>query len=293
MIKKAVIPAAGYGTRFLPASKSVPKEMIPVVDKPTIQYVVEEAVEAGIEEILIVVSNGKDAIKQHFSPNVELEALLEKKGKTKELEAMQSLSKLAKIQYVHQLEMRGLGDAVRYAKDFAGKDPVAVLLGDTILRSHREQSVLRSMVDIYDQHGGSVIALREMPRSVISRYGVVACEPTKEEGVVRITGLVEKPAPEKAPSLLAVSARYIITPRIFEFLENTQPGFGGEIQITDALNAVAQLEPMSGFQYDGIRLDIGNKLEFIKSNLLLGLERPDMKDDLMKFIVGLKKSGTC
>ncbi|MDA0752670.1 MAG: UTP--glucose-1-phosphate uridylyltransferase [Verrucomicrobia bacterium] len=293
MIKKAVIPAAGYGTRFLPASKSVPKEMIPVVDKPTIQYVVEEAVEAGIEEILIVVSNGKDAIKQHFSPNVELEALLEKKGKTEELEAMQSLSKLANIQYVHQLEMRGLGDAVRYAKDFAGKDPVAVLLGDTILRSHREQSVLRSMVDIYDQHGGSVIALREMPRSVISRYGVVACEPTTEEGVVRITGLVEKPAPEKAPSLLAVSARYIITPRIFEFLENTQPGFGGEIQITDALNAVAQLEPMSGFQYDGIRLDIGNKLEFIKSNLLLGLERPDMKDDLMKFIVGLKKSGTC
>lgn len=293
MIKKAVIPAAGYGTRFLPASKSVPKEMIPVVDKPTIQYVVEEAVEAGIEEILIVVSNGKDAIKQHFSPNVELEALLEKKGKTEELEAMQSLSKLANIQYVHQLEMRGLGDAVRYAKDFAGKDPVAVLLGDTILRSHREQSVLRSMVDIYDQHGGSVIALREMPRSVISRYGVVACEPTTEEGVVRITGLVEKPAPEKAPSLLAVSARYIITPRIFEFLENTQPGFGGEIQITDALNAVAQLEPMSGFQYDGIRLDIGNKLEFIKSNLLLGLERPDMKDDLMQFIVGLKKSGTC
>jgi UTP--glucose-1-phosphate uridylyltransferase len=293
MIKKAVIPAAGYGTRFLPASKSVPKEMIPVVDKPTIQYVVEEAVEAGIEEILIVVNNGKDAIKQHFSPNVELEALLEKKGKTAELEAMQSLSKLANIQYVHQLEMRGLGDAVRYAKDFAGKDPVAVLLGDTILRSHREQSVLRSMVDIYDQHEGSVIALREMPRSVISRYGVVACEPTKEEGVVRITGLVEKPAPEKAPSLLAVSARYIITPRIFEFLENTQPGFGGEIQITDALNAVAQLEPMSGFQYDGIRLDIGNKLEFIKSNLLLGLERPDMKDKLMKFIIGLKKSGTC
>jgi len=149
------------------------------------------------------------------------------------------------------------------------------------------------MVDIYDQHGGSVIALREMPRSVISRYGVVACEPTTEEGVVRITGLVEKPAPEKVPSLLAVSARYIITPRIFKFLENTQPGFGGEIQITDALNAVAQLEPMSGFQYDGIRLDIGNKLEFIKSNLLLGLERPDMKDDLMQFIVGLNKSGTC
>jgi len=292
MIKKAVIPAAGYGTRFLPASKSVPKEMIPVVDKPTIQYVVEEAVEAGIEEILIIVSDGKDAIKQHFAPHAELESILEKKGKTEELEAMQSLSKLAKIQYVHQLEMRGLGDAVRYAKDFAGNDPVAVLLGDTILHSHREQSVLGSMVDIYAQHKGSVIALREMPRSVISRYGVVACEPTQDEGVVRITGLVEKPAPENAPSLLAVSARYIITPRIFEFLENTQPGFGGEIQITDALNAVAQLEPMSGFQYDGIRLDIGNKLEFIKSNLLLGLERSDMKDDLLQFINEIKKPNT-
>ena len=292
MIKKAVIPAAGYGTRFLPASKSVPKEMIPVVDKPTIQYVVEEAVEAGIEEILIVVSEGKDAIKQHFAPHAELESILEKKGKLTELEAMQSLSKLARIQYVHQLEMRGLGDAVRYAKDFAGNDPVAVLLGDTILRSHGEQSVLRSMVDIYEQYKGSVIALREMQKSVISRYGVVACMPTQNERVVRITGLVEKPAPEKAPSLLAVSARYIITPRIFDYLEQTQPGFGGEIQITDALNAVAQLEPMSGFQYDGIRLDIGNKLEFIKSNILLGLERPDMREDLMQFIADLKTSAS-
>ena len=292
MIKKAVIPAAGYGTRFLPASKSVPKEMIPVVDKPTIQYVVEEAVEAGIEEILIIVSDGKDAIKQHFAPHPELEAILEKKGKRADLEAMQSLSKLAKIQYVHQLEMRGLGDAVRYAKAFAGNDPVAVLLGDTILRSHSEQSVLGSMVDIYSQNKGSVIALREMPRSVISRYGVVACESTQDEGVVRITGLVEKPAPENAPSLLAVSARYIITPRIFEFLEKTQPGFGGEIQITDALHAVAQLETMSGFQYDGIRLDIGNKLEFIKSNLLLGLERSDMRDDLLQFINGIKNNYT-
>jgi len=286
MIKKAVIPAAGYGTRFLPASKSVPKEMIPVVDKPTIQYVVEEAVEAGIEEILIIVSDGKDAIKQHFAPHPELEAILEKKGKRADLEAMQSLSKLAKIQYVHQLEMRGLGDAVRYAKAFAGNDPVAVLLGDTILRSHSEQSVLGSMVDIYSQNKGSVIALREMPRSVISRYGVVACESTQDEGVVRITGLVEKPAPEKAP------ARYNITPRIFEFLEKTQPGFGGEIQITDALHAVAQLETMSGFQYDGIRLDIGNKLEFIKSNLLLGLERSDMRDDLLQFINGIKNNYT-
>lgn len=290
MIKKAVIPAAGYGTRFLPASKSVPKEMIPVVDKPTIQYVVEEAVEAGVEEILMVVSEGKDAIRQHFSSNTELEAILERKGKVEELAAMRSLSNLANIQYVNQLEMKGLGDAVRYAKDFAGNDPVAVLLGDTILRSNRKQSVLKSMVDIYDQQQGSVIALREMPRSVISRYGVVACEPAQGEGVIRITGLVEKPSPEKAPSLLAVSARYIITPRIFDFLEQTQPGFGGEIQITDALNAVAQLEPMFGFQYDGIRLDIGNKLEFIKSNLLLGLERPDMKKDLLQFLDEIKNS---
>lgn len=291
MIKKAVIPAAGFGTRFLPASKSIPKEMIPVVDKPTIQYVVEEAVEAGIKQILIVVSEGKDAIKQHFSPNVELETLLEKKGKSEALELVRSLSQMADIQYVHQLEMRGLGDAVRYAKAFAGEDPVAVLLGDTILKSNSEKSVLQSMVDIYNEHHGSVIALREMSRSNISRYGVVSCEPMSD-GVVRINGLVEKPEPDKAPSLLAVSARYIITPRIFEFLAQTKPGFGGEIQVTDALNSLSKSEPMFGFQYNGTRHDIGNKLEFIKSNLLLGMDHPDMRDDLVRFIKDTYKSIT-
>ena len=174
MIKKAVIPAAGFGTRFLPASKSIPKEMIPVVDKPTIQYVVEEAVEAGIEEILIVVSSGKDAIKDHFRTHAELEALLDKKGKTDALECIQALSGLARIQYANQLEMKGLGDAVLCAKEFAGQDPVAILLGDTIIRSKSGQSALQSMVRIHDKHGGSVIALRKMPRSRISQYGVVS-----------------------------------------------------------------------------------------------------------------------
>ncbi|MBT5927117.1 MAG: UTP--glucose-1-phosphate uridylyltransferase GalU [Verrucomicrobia bacterium] len=283
MIKKAVIPAAGFGTRFLPASKSVPKEMIPVVDKPTIQYVVEEAVEAGIEEILIIVSSGKDAIKEHFASNIELEAILEKKGKVKELKCVQSLSHLAHIQYTNQLEMKGLGDAVLCAKEFAGKDPVAILLGDTIIRSKTEHSALQSMVKIHDKHGGSVIALRKMPRSKISQYGVVSGKELGE-GVIEIDHLVEKPEPDKAPSLLAVSARYIVTPKIFEFLENTQPGFGGEIQITDALNALAKEERMFGFQFDGSRLDIGNKLEFIKSNVILGLEKPDIRDDLMHFL---------
>ncbi|MDC0325327.1 UTP--glucose-1-phosphate uridylyltransferase GalU [bacterium] len=283
MIKKAVIPAAGFGTRFLPASKSVPKEMIPVVDKPTIQYVVEEAVEAGIEDILIIVSTGKDAIKEHFASNDELEAVLEKKGKVKELDCVRSLSHLARIQYIHQEEMRGLGDAVLYAKEFAGQDPVAILLGDTIIKSNTETSALQSMVRIHDTHGGSVIALREMPRSKISQYGVVSGTEIGE-GVIEIDHLVEKPEPDKAPSLLAVSARYIVTPKIFDFLKNTQPGFGGEIQITDALNALAKEEKMFGFQFNGSRLDIGNKLEFIKSNILVGLERSDIREDLLHFL---------
>jgi UTP--glucose-1-phosphate uridylyltransferase len=283
LIKKAVIPAAGFGTRFLPASKSIPKEMIPVVDKPTIQYVVEEAVEAGIEEILIVVSSGKDAIKDHFRTHAELEALLDKKGKTDALQRIQALSGLARIQYVNQLEMKGLGDAVLCAKEFAGQDPVAILLGDTIIRSKSEQSALQSMVRIHDTHGGSVIALRKMPRSMISQYGVVSGKEIGE-GTIEIDHLVEKPSPDKAPSNLAVSARYIVTPKIFEFLENTKPGFGGEIQITDALNALAAEERMFGFQFEGSRLDIGNKLEFIKSNLLMGLERADIRDDLMSFL---------
>ncbi len=289
MIKKAVIPAAGFGTRFLPASKSVPKEMIPVVNKPTIQYVVEEAVDAGIEDILIIVSTGKDAIKDHFKSNDELEALLEKKGKTKELDCIQSLSRMARIQYTNQLEMKGLGDAVLCAKDFAGSDPVAILLGDTIIRSNSEFSALQSMVKIHDTHGGSVIALREMPRSKISQYGVVSGTEISER-VIEIDHLVEKPEPDKAPSLLAVSARYIVTPTIFELLENTDPGFGGEIQITDALNQLAQQERMFGFQFDGTRLDIGNKLEFIKSNVLLGLERPDIREDLRQFLLDLTKN---
>ena len=257
--------------------------MIPVVDKPTIQYVVEEAVEAGIEEILIVVSSGKDAIKDHFRTHAELEALLNKKGKTDALECIQALAGLARIQYENQVEMKGLGDAVLCAKEFAGQDPVAILLGDTIIRSKSEQSALQSMVRIHDTHCGSVIALRKMPRSMISQYGVVSGKEIGER-VIEIDHLVEKPSPDKAPSNLAVSARYIVTPKIFEFLENTAPGFGGEIQITDALNALAAEERMFGFEFEGSRLDIGNKLEFIKSNLLMGLERDDIRDDLMSFL---------
>lgn len=290
MIKKAVIPAAGFGTRFLPASKSIPKEMIPVVDKPTIQYIVEEAVEAGIEDILIVVSPGKHAIQEHFAPHAELEQLLEKKGKTDTLNRLRPLSDMARIQYVHQKQMRGLGDAVLYAKAFAGPDPVAILLGDTIIRSNSQASILQSMVQVHENYGRSVIGLREVPRSRISQYGVVSGEMV-EDRVIRINRLVEKPAPEEAPSLLAVSARYIVTPKLFEYLETTQPGVGGEIQITDALNAMAQEEGMYGFQLDGQRLDIGNKLEFIKSNVLLGLDHPEIKTELHQFLEGLFGGG--
>jgi UTP--glucose-1-phosphate uridylyltransferase len=283
LIRKAVIPAAGFGTRFLPASKSIPKEMIPVVDKPTIQYVVEEAVQAGIEEILVIVSSGKDAIREHFAPHDALEHLLEKKGKAKELKCVRSLSDMAKMHYVHQESMRGLGDAIRYAKDFADGDPFAILLGDTVIRSHTKISVLQSMVQIHDKHESSVIALRAMPRSSISQYGVISGKAIGDR-LFEIDQLVEKPDAAQAPSLLAVSARYIVTSRIFEHLEGTRPGFGGEIQITDALNTLAQREKMLGFQFEGERLDIGNKLEFIKSNVIMGLEQPDMKADLEDFL---------
>jgi len=288
VITRAIIPAAGFGTRFLPASKAIPKELIPVVDKPTIQYVVEEAVEAGIREILIIISKGKEAICSHFESNPELETLLLKKGKHETLEAMKKLSHLARIQYAYQEEMKGLGDAILCARTFASSEPVAILLGDTILHAQGPVSPLQSMVDLHNQTNGSVIALRKVPLHMVSQYGVVSGKPISKR-ITRIEGLIEKPPREQAPSQLAVSARYIVTPGLFEKLDTTPPGVGGEIQITDALHALAQSEPVFGLAFEGARLDIGNQLEFIKSNLLMGLEDPRMKEPLWDFIQSLKQ----
>jgi UTP--glucose-1-phosphate uridylyltransferase len=281
MIHKAVIPAAGFGTRFLPATKSQPKEMLPVVDIPVIQYVVEEAVASGITDILMVIGRGKRAIEEHFDRSFELEAELEAKGKLRELESIRRISRLANIHFIWQKQMLGLGDAIRCARDHVGNEPFAVLLGDTIV--HGKPPATKQLLDVFRKYGTSVVALEEVSRDRVSRYGVVAPEPI-DERVCRIVDLVEKPAPEKAPSNLAVASRYILTPDIFEFLDQVKPGKGGEIQITDALRMQAQQKPIHGCRVDARRLDIGNTLGFIKANILLGLERTDLRRDLATFL---------
>ena len=282
MIRKAVIPAAGFGTRFLPATKSQPKEMLPVVDIPVIQYVVEEAVASGITDILMVIGRGKRAIEEHFDRSFELETELEAKGKLRELESIRRISRLANIHFVWQKQMLGLGDAIRCARDHVGDAPFAVLLGDTIV--HGKPPATRQLLDVFRKYGTSVVALEEVSRDRVSRYGVVAPEPI-DERVCRILDLVEKPAPEKAPSNLAVASRYVLTPDIFGFLDQVKPGKGGEIQITDALRMQAQQKPIHGCRVDARRLDIGNTLGFIKANILLGLERTDLRGDLADFLL--------
>ena len=281
MVRKAVIPAAGFGTRFLPATKSQPKEMLPVVDIPVIQYVVEEAVASGITDILMIIGRGKRAIEEHFDRSFELEAELEAKGKIKELESIRRLSNLANIHFIWQKQMLGLGDAIRCARHHVGDEPCAVLLGDTIV--HGKPPATKQLLDVFRKYGTSVVALEEVSRDRVSRYGVVAPEPI-DDRVCRVVDLVEKPAPDQAPSNLAIASRYILTPDIFELLDQVKPGKGGEIQITDALRMQAHRKPIHGCRVHARRLDIGNTLGFIKANILLGLERSDLQRELAAFL---------
>ena len=286
-IRKAVIPAAGFGTRFLPISKAIPKEMLPVVDKPVIQYVVEEAVASGITDILLIISRGKRAIEEHFISNFELESDLESKGKFEQLEELRKLQSLARIHFVFQPKMGGLGDAIRCAKEHVGDEPFAVLLGDALVSpSAGAKPVLRQLMDVQEKHGGSVVALEEVAQEKVSRYGIMGGDQI-EPNVIRANQFVEKPKPEEAPSRLAVSARYLLTPGIFDELENTPLGKGGELQLTDAMASLMKKEPLFGVRYDGRRHDIGNKLDFVKANLFWGLQREDMADELRKFIKDL------
>jgi len=282
MVRKAVIPAAGFGTRFLPATKSQPKEMLPVVDIPVIQYVVEEAVASGITDIVMIIGRGKRAIEEHFDRSFELEAELEAKGKHRELEAIRRISRLADIHFIWQKQMLGLGDAIRCARHHVGNEPFAVLLGDTIL--HGKPPATRQLLDVFRKHHTSVVALEAVSRERVSRYGIVAHEPV-DERVCRVMDLVEKPAPDKAPSNLAIASRYVLTPDIFALLDEVKPGKNGEIQITDALRLQAQRQPIHGCRIDARRLDVGNTLGFIKANILLGLERADLKRDLAAFLI--------
>ncbi|MCB1211896.1 MAG: UTP--glucose-1-phosphate uridylyltransferase, partial [Verrucomicrobiales bacterium] len=245
-VRKAVIPAAGYGTRFLPISKAVPKEMLPIVDRPVIQYVVEEAVASGITDILMIISRSKRAIEEHFHPAVDLEVELEQKGRIAELEDLRRLQSLARIHFVWQPKMGGLGDAILYARDHVGNEPFAVLLGDTVVTTNdATRPVTRQLADVVERFGGSAVALQEVPEAKVSRYGILGGDEV-EPGILRATSFVEKPKPEDAPSRLAVSARYVLSPRIFDHLLNTPKGKGGELQLTDAMASLMKEEALHG-----------------------------------------------
>lgn len=283
-VRKAVIPAAGYGTRFLPISKAVPKEMLPLVDKPVIQYVVEEAVASGITDILIVISRSKRAIEEHFHPAFDLESELEAKGRTEELEDLRRMQSMARIHFIWQPKMGGLGDAILYAKDHVGDEPFAVLLGDTVVTTaDTARPVTQQLADVVEQHGGSAVALQEVPLEKVSRYGILGGDEISP-GLIRATQFVEKPKPEATPSRLAVSARYMLSPGIFAHLEKTPKGKGGELQLTDAMASLMQEEALHGLRYDGQRHDIGNKLDFIKANLHFGLQRADIGPALREYV---------
>jgi len=273
-VRKAVIPAAGLGTRFLPATKAVPKEMLPLVDKPTIQYIVEEAVASGIEQILIIVGRGKDALQNHFDTSVELEAHLEARGQHGRLKEVQDITNLAEVFYVRQHEAKGLGHAIACAESFVGDEPFAVLLGDDVVHNP-EYPCLKQLMDVYEAYGGSVLGVQAVPRSDVSKYGIVDGVRAGER-LYKVTGLVEKPAVEDAPTNLAILGRYIISPAIFPILARTKPGVGGEIQLTDALKALMEDEPMYALDFVGRRYDVGDKFGFLQATVELALERPDL-----------------
>jgi len=273
-VRTAVIPAAGQGTRFLPATKAQPKVMLPVIDVPAIQMVVHEAVAAGLEDVIIVIGRGQRAIRDHFEPDPELERFLLEKGKTAELELVRSVSGGATIRYVVQDEPGGLGHAIATAAPLVGEEPFAVLLGDDLI--HPGVPLLADMLKVGDREGGSVVAAMEVGRREIAMYGCFEPEPTDDPRVVRIVSLVEKPAPDEAPSNLAAIGRYVFTPAIFDALTRTPIGRGGEIQLTDAINILAHEQPAFGFRFDHGRFDVGNPLDHLKATFTLALEREDL-----------------
>ena len=282
-IRKAVILAAGLGTRFLPATKAQPKEMIPIVDKPAIQYIIEEAVASGIEEILVVIGREKIAIENHFDKSYELEETLLKKNKLDILEEVQKVSSMVNIFYVRQKEPKGLGHAILCAKNFIGQEPFAVLLGDDIVMS--ETPCLKQMIDVYGYSNSSVLAVQEVPKKDVSKYGVIKPkEKALEPPLFMIESLIEKPKMEEAPSQYAIIGRYIFSPDIFEILENTPFGKDHELQLTDAINILNSRQLVLGYQFEGKRYDIGDKIGFIKATIDFAIQREDTKDDILEYI---------
>lgn len=283
-INKAVLPAAGLGTRFLPATKAQPKEMLPLVDKPLIQYVVEESVAAGITNVIIVTGRGKTAIEDHFDVSFELERFLEDKGKTHELEIVKAISDLVNVAYVRQKEALGLGHAVAVAEPLVGDEAFAVLLGDDLVAS--DVPCIQQMIEVYARVKAPVLAVMRVPRDEISSYGVIAATPEGER-LHRVSGLVEKPSADDAPSDLAIIGRYILTPAIFEHVKKTEVDAKGEIQLTNALESLLSETPIYGFEFEGVRHDCGNKLGFLKATVEYALERPDLGAQFRDYLKSL------
>ncbi len=288
-IKKAVIPAAGLGTRFLPATKAMPKEMLPIVDKPTIQYIIEEAVASGIEDIIIVTGKGKRAIEDHFDRAIELENNLLEKDKMALLDVVQQSSSLAEIHYIRQKEPLGLGHAVWSARKFIGNEPFAVLLGDDIVQS--EKPCLRQLIEQFEEKQSSVIGVKKVPEEETHRYGII--DPVEQQDrLYKVEKFVEKPAQGTAPSNLAIMGRYILTPKIFDFLAKKQIGKGGEIQLTDAIQKLNEKQPVFAYNFEGRRFDVGEKLGFIKTTIEFALQNEEISDDLLVFLQDLQKGMT-
>ena len=283
-VKKAVIPAAGYGTRFLPATKAMAKEMLPIVDKPTIQFIVEEALASGIEDILIVTGKSKRPIEDHFDANIELEDHLERQGKLELLELIKKTTNL-NLYFVRQSYPKGLGHAVLQAKAFVGNEPFVVMLGDDVMQS--EVPLTKQLIDVYDETHASNIAVMEVPHEDTSKYGIIDPEHEVKDGIYNVKNFVEKPKPEDAPSNLAIIGRYLLTPEIFDILETQEPGAGNEIQLTDAIDTLNKTQRVFAKRFDGKRYDIGNKLGFLEMSVEYGLEHTQIGDELRQYIIDL------
>lgn len=286
-IRKAIIPAAGLGTRFLPMTKAIPKEMLPVVDKPVIQYVVEECVNSGIKEILIVIGSGKRAIEEHFGRSPEFERELVERGEPTLSNEIRRISEMANIHYVWQNELKGLGDAVLCGKAFCGDEPFALLLGDTVVNSSDpDRPVVKQLLEIHDEFEASVVALEEVPDEKVLRYGIAGGAEIRD-GLIKIDRLVEKPSIEEKPSNLAIASRYVFRPEVFNLLEKTPRGKNNEVQLTDAMSTLLSKNEMYGLRFEGKRHDIGNKLDFIKANIELGFQRSDVCGELVTYLKGI------
>lgn len=287
-VRKAIIPAAGFGTRVLPATKNMPKEMFPIVDKPTIQYIVEEAVASGITDILIITNRGKGLMEDHFDYSPELEAALEKSGKDDFLEQVRSIANLADITFIRQKEMKGLGHAVLKAKSFVGSEPFAVLFGDGVIDCE-DTPAIKQLIDVYGEFGNGVLGVKKVPESEIHKYGSLKVEPL-HDNVFKCTDMVEKPQrPEDVLSLYSITDRVVLPPEIFDILEHTKPGAGGEIQLTDAMKVIAQRDGMTAVEIEGNRFDMGNKFGILEANITIGLKHPETREQLKEYIKTLAK----